>query len=165
MRIILFSIICLKFSILVGMGARQEEEPSLAVKVFTAVINYDEDALKALLAGEGKNELASIRDGKGRTPLHHAAEGYRTKLIPILIEAGAPVNDNSNVWQATPLIFAVENRFWIRFGDQNETVRALLKADVDPAIKDAQGRNAVEIARQYGQKIDFMQLLETKMKK
>jgi len=64
--------------------------------------------------------LLNIRDGDGRTPLHHAAQSGNMALCNLLLELGADVNE-SNVGGHIPLHFAA-------FSGHCEAIIALLEA-------------------------------------
>jgi ankyrin repeat protein len=64
-------------------------------------------------------------------------------VIPALVKSGIGVNA-ADGFGLTPLMYAAT----IDFGDA-ESVRELLKAGADRAIKDFDGRTALEHARHY----------------
>ena len=100
----------------------------------------DIDGLKAALAAGAD---ANARDGKGWTPLMHAADKGHTLLIPPLLEAGADL-DTRLADGATALFIAAVHR-------HSEIVTALMKAGADFSIKGPNGKTAADVARErYG---------------
>lgn len=118
----------------------------------------DKNALAALL-GNGKNPLASARDHSGRTLLHDCACNFKPALIPLLVAAGADINDCNNAGHTTPLIEAVNAKWW-KPQPQEETVQVLLSFNPDPTIKDSQERTVLQVASLYGDDRDFVPTLK-----
>lgn len=139
----------------------EEKKLSPEKQVWLAIQKNSATDLQALL-GKGKSKLATIKDEFGRTPLHIAASNFKSKLIPLLVAAGAEVNENSNDWEATPLVKAVDCS-WGRVTEQNDTVLTLLALGADPRIKDKQGRSALVVAQLYGSQRDFVPALKAQM--
>lgn len=123
-------------------------------QIWNIVDRNDKNALAAFL-GEGKNPLASARGKLGRTLLHDCARNFKPSLIPLLVAAGADVNDCNNAWHTTPLMEAV-NSTPMKSTGQNETVSLLLALNADPTIDNNRGQSVLEIARLYGADRDFV---------
>lgn len=100
--------------------------------------------LEALLPG--KPDLA-IANRRGGTPVHPASERGHVDYVRRAVQLDIDLNRvNLNGW--TALLEAVV------FGDggagQQEIVRLLLAAGADPGIRDANGRSALDHARERG---------------
>ncbi|MGF6823279.1 ankyrin repeat protein [Microbacterium sp. ZKA21] len=100
--------------------------------------------LEALLPGGPDLTIANRRGG---TPLHPASERGHVEYVRRAVQLDIDVNRvNLNGW--TALLEAVA------FGDgeagQQEIVRLLLAAGADPGIRDANGRSALDHARERG---------------
>lgn len=85
----------------------------------------------------------------GGTPLHWASERH-AKIVRMLIEAGARVNEQVNrpgsgLLGSTPLIWCSRQR-----DDAGDVVTDLLGAGADLSIKDADGKTAEDHARERG---------------
>jgi ankyrin repeat protein len=103
-------------------------------------------------AKKGKTELIDLALEKGadvhaanragETALHKAAYVGKVEIIDHLIDRGANINQKT-IHGATPLFVAV-------LRDQLEAVRQLLFRGADPAIPNASGVSAAEIARELG---------------
>jgi ankyrin repeat protein len=78
----------------------------------------------------------------GDTALHLAAAGYRIKLIPLLLEAGAEVNAAANRRKSTPLHYAADGSIvgpdWNE-ENQVKTLGLLLDAGADVHCRDGNG--------------------------
>jgi ankyrin repeat protein len=124
--------------LLLAHGA--ERSAPLAAALAQAVTFGYPEIVRALISAGAP---AKLTEGSGINLLHWAAIANRPDVIPALVEAGVPVNaqDDSGF---TPLMYAAT----IDFGDA-ASLRALLKAGADPNIRNAEGRTAVEQARQY----------------
>jgi uncharacterized protein len=85
-----------------------------------------------------------VTESTGINLLHWAAITDRPQVIPLLVEAGVPVNaiDENGF---TPLMYSAT----IDFGDTT-VLRALLRAGGDPSIRNADGRTAREQAHFFG---------------
>jgi hypothetical protein len=86
---------------------------------------------------------AKMTESTGINLLHWAAIANRPELIPVLAQAGVPINAIDN-FHYTPLMYAAT----IDFGDAR-VLKALLKAGADPKIRNGEGRTALEQARYY----------------
>ena len=98
------------------------------------------DVVRTLIAsGAG----AKFTDSSGINLLHWAAITNRPAMIPILVEAGVPIDavDDSGF---TPLMYAAT----IDFGN-TEALKVLLKAGADPNVRNFDGRTALDQARRY----------------
>jgi ankyrin repeat protein len=87
---------------------------------------------------------AHVTESTGINLLHWAAITNRPQVIPLLVNAGVPVNTTDENG-FTPLMYAAT----IDFGD-TAVLQALLKAGADASIRNADGRTAGEQARYYG---------------
>lgn len=114
-------------------------EPSAAALSQAVTFGYA-DIVRALIAAGAP---AKLTEGTGINMLHWAVIANRPAVIPALAAAGVPVNaKDENGF--TPLMYAAT----IDFGD-TRSIDALLKAGADPAIRNADGRTAIEQARRY----------------
>jgi ankyrin repeat protein len=98
------------------------------------------DLVRTLIAA-GAN--AKMTESTGINLLHWAAIANRPEVIPVLAQAGVPINAQDN-FHYTPLMYAAT----IDFGD-TRVLKALLKAGADPKIRNDEGRTALEQARYY----------------
>jgi ankyrin repeat protein len=99
------------------------------------------DVARALIAAGAS---AHVTESTGINLLHWAAITDRPQVIPLLVEAGVPVNaTDENGF--TPLMYAAT----IDFGD-TAVLEALLKAGADSKIRNADGRTAREQAHHFG---------------
>ena len=65
------------------------------------------DIMRTLLENEADPNL---QDEDGKTPLHHAAEGARSRAIPILLQKGAKIGIREHTNNKLPLDLAVNDR-------------------------------------------------------
>jgi ankyrin repeat protein len=86
---------------------------------------------------------AKMTESTGINLLHWATIANRPEVIPVLAEAGVPINAMDE-FHYTPLMYAAT----IDFGDAR-VLKALLKAGADPRIRNGEGRTAIEQARYY----------------
>lgn len=121
--------------LLVEHGAADSAALSSAV-----TFGYD-DVVNALMAAGAS---ASGTESTGINLLHWAVIADRPNMIPILVKAGVPLNATDENGY-TPLMYAAT----IDFG-HTESLRALLDAGADPAIRNDEGRTPREQARYYG---------------
>src|SRR5262245_33632770 len=78
----------------------------------------------------------------GDTPLHLAAAGYRTKIVELLLDAGADPNATTNHRQSGPLHYAADGYITGPVWDakkQVQTIRILLDAGADVNRQDKNG--------------------------
>jgi len=99
------------------------------------------DVARALIAAGAS---AHITESTGINLLHWAAITDRPQVIPLLVEAGVPL-DATDENGFTPLMYAAT----IDFGD-SRVLRALLRAGADRTIPNSEGRTPREQARYYG---------------
>ncbi len=88
-------------------------------KLFEAITKDIEDVNRVLISGCSVH----VKDDKGRSPLHVAAEEGKADIAAILIAHGADVNGECSR-NKTPVHYAAEN-------GQEEVLRLLLKAGAD----------------------------------
>jgi len=106
-----------------------------------------QDILQQILHGGSRTLLAlldagldpHLRDGRGRSLLHHLRALDHTEVLPRLLAAGLPI-DTPDATGRTPLSVAV--------GDVGspDLVRALLSAGADPNAEDDNGMSPMELA-------------------
>ena len=123
--------------------ATQRKRARPAFNLHQLVAAGDVDRLKA--AVEGGAEV-NTRDGKGWTPLMHAADKGRSLLVPPLLKAGADPNIRASDG-ATALFIAALH-------ENSEIAKALLNAGADPSITGPRGNTPAELmarlrAKQY----------------
>lgn len=109
------------------------------------------DVVRALIDGGAP---AKLTESSGINLLHWAAIANRAAVIPVLVAAGVPINAQDELGY-TPLMYSAT----IDFGD-TATLRALLKGGANPAIRNSEGRTAIEQARQLGH-VDLESLLRS----
>jgi ankyrin repeat protein len=83
-------------------------------------------------------------DSTGINLLHWAAITNRPSMIPILAKAGVPINAIDD-FGYTPLMYAAT----VDEGDTN-TLRALIAAGANPALKNDDGRTPIQQAKKFG---------------
>jgi ankyrin repeat protein len=150
-------------------------------QLFQAIQNDD---LAFLRQNAGKDKL-EIRDGRGATPLMHAAAFGSIEAMKLLLEAGADVNGKNN-FGATALLWCARDgdkaRLLIERGaDVNaqskqgrtplmlaamrdggsDVVALLLSKGADPKAADARGDTALGLAALYGD-LETVRLLVAK---
>ena len=96
-----------------------------------------------LLLDHGANVNAA--DSSGAFALHNAAIGGDAEMVEMLLAHGAEIDARDRESDATPLMLAAS------LGRVN-AVRALLTHGASPALKDKQGRTALDRARQSDSK-------------
>ncbi|CAN5181369.1 hypothetical protein BH09DEP1_BH09DEP1_6220 [soil metagenome] len=116
-------------------------------QIWKAVKDNDKALLVSALDG-AKDVVPGMRDQVGRTPLHYCARQQHAQLIPLLMAAGANINDCQNIWHTTPLIEAV-HAAPCAAQEHAATVKALLPYNPDLTIKDSQDRTAEIVASLY----------------
>jgi len=79
------------------------------------------------------------RDRFGLLPIHAAAEAADPKTVGALLDAGAPIDDQSNPPKWTPLHFAVS-------AENAANVQYLLQRGADPALLDGRGLTPSDLA-------------------
>lgn len=104
------------------------------------------DIVRVLIAAGAP---VKVTEGSGINLLHWAAIANRPTVIPLLVEAGVPINAKDEN-DYTPLMYAAT----IDFGDQ-AVYRALLKAGADPSIRNADGRTALEQSRMFLKTVSY----------
>jgi ankyrin repeat protein len=119
--------------LLLSHGAKASVEAAAEAVTFG-----DADVLRALIAG---GAAVSGTESTGVNLLHWATITNRTAVIPILITAGVPIDDEDG-FGFTPLMYAATL-------DQGETgaLEALLKAGADRTIKNEEGRTPLQQAQ------------------
>ncbi|MGW0436470.1 ankyrin repeat domain-containing protein [Micromonospora sp. NPDC003197] len=106
-----------------------------------------QDILQRVLHGGSRTLLAlldagldpHLRDGRGRSFLHHLRTMDHTEVLPRLLAAGLAI-DTPDSQGRTPLNVAVGD------GGSPELVQALLAAGADPNAKDNDGTSPFELA-------------------
>jgi ankyrin repeat protein len=84
-----------------------------------------------------------MTESSGINLLHWAVIANRPQIVPILASAGVNVNAQDE-HGFTPVMYAAT----IDFGDTT-VLRAILKAGADPAIRNEDGRTAIEQTRHF----------------
>lgn len=124
---------------------KREQEPMDAVLWWTAISDYNEVTRVVLEKVGGKRDTEEGEtDTTDMTPLHVAAFVGNPRMVKMLIEKGAKINDEVNWEGKTALHFAAEE-------GKREVVRVLLecgKADVTK--RDKSGKTALELAEARG---------------
>jgi len=130
---------------LLRMGARvSEEKPDggLGTSVHQAAANGYKEALKELLAADGKVAL-EVFDDMGRTPLICAVEGGHVEEACLLLDAGSDVDANDvEMVGNTALSTAVQER-------NLAMVELLLKHGADPTVPGWMQLSALDRARDW----------------
>ena len=110
-------------------------------------------ALVKLLISHFKQKKISVdqKDNPGHTPLHHAAEKGNLKLVTLLQEAGADVN-NCGHDGSTPIFMASQEGHY-------RVVEYLLRQGADMEIARKDGTSCVFIAHKYNHQATIQTLL------
>jgi ankyrin repeat protein len=101
-------------------------------ELFQAIRNGDIPFVKAHLT----NAEIEVRDGRGATPLMHAAAFGNIETLRILLDAGADPNAR-NDFNATALLWAARNP---------EKARLLIERGADVGVQSKQGRTPLMVA-------------------
>jgi ankyrin repeat protein len=106
-----------------------------------AAIDADDASLVTEILAAGYDPAADL--GNGANALHRAAAGDRADLVPILVDAGVPLEAKSS--GLTPLHLAASQ-------SDAATVTALLEAGADPVATFARlfGATPMHLAAEYG---------------
>jgi ankyrin repeat protein len=124
------------FAVLVGFGLRGEPVEQ-SILLFQAIRNGDLAFVKAHLT---KAEI-EVRDGRGATPLMHAAAFGNIETLKLLLKAGADVNAR-NAFDATALLWAARDP---------DKARLLIEHGANVNIRSKQGRTPLMVASlRYG---------------
>ena len=99
------------------------------------------EAIARLLLAKGADP--NLRNRKGSTALHEAAYSGYPNIVQMLIDAGADLNVAESEYGYTPIATAA-------FKGHPDVVKLLLDAGADPTIPNAQGLDAMQIARSRG---------------
>jgi ankyrin repeat protein len=121
--------------LLIARGAKASDT------ALSEAVTFGYAEIVRMLITAGTN--ANIVESSGINLLHWAAITNRPAVIPVLAEAGVPI-DATDDNGFTPLMYAAT----IDFGDA-EVLRALLNAGADKAIRNSEGRTALAQARRY----------------
>jgi ankyrin repeat protein len=108
----------------------------------TAALTFGYPDVARVLIAAGAS--AHITESTGINLLHWAAITNRPTVVPLLVEAGVPL-DATDENGFTPLMYAAT----IDFGD-TAVLQALFRAGADAALRNAEGRTPLEQARYYG---------------
>jgi ankyrin repeat protein len=101
----------------------------------------DDAELARRLIDAGADPGAQTTSGSHSTALMQAAIFGHTRVLKVLLDAGAPVDVQTTDNHFTALIEAA-------LSGHTESVQLLLKAGADPGIKDKDGKTALDWARQ-----------------
>lgn len=130
---------------LIGRGGNVNAKDSIQDSAFlyAGAEGFNEVLNLTLAAGA---DVASI-NRYGGTALIPASEHGHVETVQILLAAGVPVNHVNNLgWTA------MQEAILLNSGgpNQQEVVRLLLAAGADPAIRDPEGRTALQNAERLG---------------
>jgi hypothetical protein len=128
---------------------RRGAKPSLQAVSDALTFGYTEVVQTLVEAGA---DVSGV-DSTGINLLHWAAITNRAPMIPILVKAGVPINAIDDVGY-TPLMYAAT----VDEGD-TDTLRALMAAGANPALKNDDGRTPLQQARRLGH-ADIVRTLE-----
>lgn len=131
---------------------------------FLAVEEGDLLAVEGLLKEEPR--LATARDERGATALHHAAFVGNQAIGDLLLEAGADINARDGTHGATPTGWATEH--WREHGgllaiEIEDAVFAIRRGEADwvmrlvtrhPALRSAVDRDGIAVAQHAAQSDD-----------
>jgi ankyrin repeat protein len=130
---------------LIGRGANVNAKDAIhdSAFLYAGAEGFNEVLQLTLAAGA---DVAST-NRYGGTALIPASEHGHVETVRILLAAGVPVNHVNNLgWTAMQEAILLNNGG----PRQQEVVRLLLEAGADPAIRDPQGRTALQNAERLG---------------
>jgi ankyrin repeat protein len=125
-------------TLLLAHGADPQGTP-----VSEAVTFGHTDVARAPIASGAR---VNLTESSGINLLHWATITNRPALIPVLVQAGVPVDDVDE-HGFTPLMYAAT----IDFGD-DQVLKALLAAGADRTLRNDEGRTPAQQARRYQHK-------------
>jgi len=105
--------------------------------------------VEALL--EASPELVNVRDGEGRTPMHHAVLGGHAELAELLLDRGGDISA-VDAWNQTPLHHAAYE------GDAALVV-LLLARGADVMAREVRGRTPLYLAVNWGRNLEVVEQL------
>lgn len=114
--------------------------PERITVLFEAIKRGEEAAVARLL--DADPALANVRDAEGSTPLLAAVDANRAGLIPLLLGRGANPGGVYAHSAHTPLSWAITS-------ESVDSVRALMRAGVEPDLFCAAGLGEVERIRSF----------------
>jgi hypothetical protein len=132
-----------------SINDESENNESTDPELIQAVESGNFEQVKGLLESGSDPD---ITNEYGKTPLYIAASDWEIEIINILLEYGADPNKQDN-YGYYPLMGAIYPPPSI------EVIEILLDAGADPTIKDNDGRDAMDMAVEYGDK-SVIDLLE-----
>jgi ankyrin repeat protein len=143
------SVILLPPTLLLGRPAAAAAQGDPAERILEAARVGETDRVEALLAASP--ELVNVRDGEGRTPLHHAVLGGHAELAELLLDRGGD-QSAADAWNYTPLHHAAYE------GDA-ELVALLLARGADVMAREVRGRTPLYLAVNWGRDLEAVERL------
>ncbi|MEO5928417.1 MAG: ankyrin repeat domain-containing protein [Candidatus Kapaibacterium sp.] len=108
-------------------------------------VYFNRNAVAELLIARGADVNAISRNSLGVTPLHSALANRNSRLGMLLLRKGADPSEKQSGVGYTPLHYAAAN-------GMADIVGVLLEREVDVAAETDDGRTALAIAREKGEK-------------
>ena len=129
-------------NILLNAGANVDEIDEDHSTALMLAAHKGHHSIVSQLIANGAN--VDKKNGVGRTPLLVASEERHLEVIEKLLSAGAKVNEPDEIYNSTPLLCAVFNRY-------TKVTYLLLDYDADVTKQDDSGRTALHFAAETGQ--------------
>jgi len=145
----LLCVILLAPTLLLGGPGAAAGQADSAELILGAAKAGETDRVVALL--EANPELVNVRDGEGKTPLHHAVLGGHPGVAELLLDRGADISA-VDAWNYTPLHHAAYQ------GDA-PLVALLLARGADVMAREAQGRTPLYLAVNWGRNVEAVSRL------
>jgi ankyrin repeat protein len=143
------SVILLPATLLLGRPGAATAQRDAAERILEAARAGETDRVEALL--EVSPELVNVRDGEGRTPLHHAVLGGHVELAELLLDRGGDISA-ADAWNYAPLHHAAYE------GDA-ALVALLLAHGADVMAREMRGRTPLYLAVNWGGNLEVVERL------
>ncbi|OKL59121.1 hypothetical protein UA08_05963 [Talaromyces atroroseus] len=129
---------------LIGQGAnlRSRANQGKTVLHYASLNSYRNVDMMSVLLDSGANEIMSLKDDNGQTPLHCAAKKGFTDGIRLLVAHDAPIDTLDN--------YGLSPYLWAVIAGQFSATQLLLSHGVDINSISADGKSALEWAASLG---------------